>query len=206
MAAINVDKLKNIPFPYQVIISVLPPVILIAAFIFLFYIPKDKEIKGLMVTAEKLRVEVEEAEEKVKRLDALIAENKLLKEKLATLRKQLPQEKEVSVLLKQISELGLKSGLDILLWKPQSRKSNPEGLYVEIPVKVEVKTGYHQLGVFFSYISRLQRLVNISNIELQVKGKEKDTFRIDGKFVARTFASADSVPAAKPKESGKKKK
>jgi type IV pilus assembly protein PilO len=153
-----------------------------------------------------LRVEVEEAEEKVKRLDALIAENKLLKEKLATLRKQLPQEKEVSVLLKQISELGLRSGLDIILWKPKPKKSNPEGLYVEIPVQVEVKTEYHQLGTFFSHISRLQRLVNISNINLVAKQREKEKFYIDAKFEARTFASVDTVPApaATPQTGGKK--
>ncbi len=161
MADINLNTLKNIPFNFQVIIAALPPVILIVAFIFMVYMPKNQEIDGLNLKLKTLTAEIAESEEKIKRLDALIAENKILKERLTELRKQLPQEKEVSVLLKQISELGLKSGLGIILWKPAPKKTDPEGLYVEIPVAVEVMTGYHQLGAFFSHISRLQRLVNI---------------------------------------------
>ncbi|HEW81318.1 MAG TPA: hypothetical protein ENH18_03005 [Nitrospirae bacterium] len=87
--------------------------------------------------------------------------------------------------------MGLRSGLDIILWKPEPRKTDPEGLYVEIPVNVEVMTNYHQLGVFFSHISRLQRLVNISDIMLDVKNT-----RIYAKFTARTFASAEPAAVA----------
>ncbi|MBL7031772.1 MAG: type 4a pilus biogenesis protein PilO [Nitrospira sp.] len=189
MAAINLNTIKNIPFHFQVIIAALPPLILIVAFVFLIYIPKDKEIKELNVQLTELNAEIAEGEEKVKRLDELIAENKILKERLAELRKQLPEEKEVSVLLKQISELGLKSGLNIILWKPEPRKTDPEGLYVEIPVKVEVMTDYHQLGAFFSHISRLQRLVNISDIKLDVNTDSEGDAQIYAKFMARTFAS-----------------
>ncbi len=191
MAAINLNTIKNIPFHFQVIISVLPPLILVVAFVFLIYIPNSQEIDGLNLKIKTLDVEIADSEEKIKRLDALIAENKVLKERLEELRKQLPQEKEVSVLLKQISELGLKSGLDIILWKPEPRKTDPEGLYVEIPVTVEVMTDYHQLGAFFSHISRLQRLVNISDIKLDVKKVSRGDTRIYAGFKARTFASVD---------------
>ncbi len=192
MAAINLNSLKNIPFHFQVIISVLPSLLLIGAFFYFIYLPKEKEIDGLDLKITELNVEIADGEEKIKRLDALMAENKILKRRLAELRKQLPEEKEVSVLLKQISELGLKSGLDIILWKPEPRKTDPEGLYVEIPVAVEVMTGYHQLGAFFSHISRLQRLVNISDIKIDVeKGSTTGDDRLNAKFTARTFASVE---------------
>ena len=196
MAASNLKTINNIPFHFQVIIAALPPLILIVAFVFMIYIPKDEEIKGLNVQLTKLNAEIVEGEEKVKRLDSLMAENKILKERLVELRKQFPQEKEVSVLLKQISELGLKSGLDIILWKPEPRKTDPEGLYVEIPVNVEVMTGYHQLGAFFSHISRLQRLVNISDIKLDVKKGSPGDARIYASFMARTFADVEPAVQA----------
>ncbi len=198
MAAIdiNLNTIKNIPFHYQVILSVLPPLILIAAFVYFAFIPMKEEIDGLNLKLTQLNVDIAESEEKVKRLDALIAENKILKERLAELRKQLPKEKEVSVLLKQISALGLKSGLGIILWKPEPRKTDPEGLYVEIPVRVEVMTGYHQLGAFFSHISRLPRLVNTSDITLDVKKKTRGDTRIYATFMARTFASVEPTDEA----------
>ena len=127
-------------------------------------------------------------------------ENSLSEGMLGEIRKhitkeQLPEEKEVSELLKQISELGLRSGLEILLWKPEARKTQPEGLYVEIPVRVEVLAEYHRLGDFFSHISRLPRLVNISDIHLRKDLKNMEGI-INAKFTARTFASVETKDAA----------
>ncbi|GBD97440.1 MAG TPA: hypothetical protein ENG83_08050 [Nitrospirae bacterium] len=191
--AININKIKTLPAHYQIIIAALPSLILILLFFFLVFSPRNDEIKNLGQKISQLDKEIASGEAKVKKLDALIAENALLKKKLLRLKEQLPEEKEVSVLLKQISELGLKSGLKILLWKPQARKTQPAGLYVEIPVKVEVLAEYHRLGDFFSHISRLPRLVNISNIVLRVdKRGQKGRSIIKAAFTARTFASVSS--------------
>lgn len=189
---LNLNKFKSLPSHFQVIIAVIPSIVVIALFFFLVYSPKDKEISILNAKIVKLDKEITESEAKISKLDVLIEENRLLKAKLKKLKAQLPEEKEVSELLKQISELGLKSGLEILLWKPDARKTEPGGLYVEIPVNVEVLTEYHKLGVFFSHISRLPRLVNISGMDLKEK-KQKSGSRgiINAKFMARTFASVD---------------
>jgi type IV pilus assembly protein PilO len=201
---INFNKIKNLSVKLQALIVSLPAIIFIILFVFMIYLPRDKEIKTLNAKITKLNQEIASSQDKVKILDKLIEENKTLKAKLESLKEQLPEEKEVSVLLKQISELGLQSGLEILLWKPEAKKTSPDNLYVEIPVKVEVLTGYHNLGVFFSHISRLPRLVNISDIDLTVK-TQKEKGReglITASFTARTFASV----SADEKEEGKEKK
>ena len=188
---ININKLKNLPSHLQIVVAVVPSVVLIALFFFLIYSPKSKEMQALDARLVKLDKDIAASEAKVRRLDALIAENAMLKKKLIKLKEQLPEEKEVSVLLKQISELGLRSGLEILLWKPEARKTDPSGLYIEIPVKVKVLAEYHKLGDFFSHISRLPRLVNISDIVLAIyKKKEREgSGIIEADFTARTFAS-----------------
>jgi type IV pilus assembly protein PilO len=192
---ININKIKSLPAHLQIIIAAVPSIFLITMFVFLIYSPKNKEVKNLKAKMIQLDKDITAGEAKIKRLDSLIAENALLKKKLSRLKEQLPEEKEVSELLKQISELGLRSGLEILLWKPEARKTQPEGLYVEIPVRVEVLAEYHRLGDFFSHISRLPRLVNISDIDLRkdLKGVEGI---INAKFTARTFASVDTKDAA----------
>ena len=202
-----VNKIKNLPDKIQVLIFALPALLFIILFVIMVFLPKNKEIKTLNAQITKLNQEIASSQEKVKILDKLIEENKLLKAKLESLKEQLPEEKEVSVLLKQISELGLQSGLEVLLWRPEAKKTSPENLYVEIPVKVEVLTGYHNLGVFFSHISRLPRLVNISDIDLSIKtqkGKGKDGL-ITAAFTARTFASVSADEIVKGEE-GKDKK
>ena len=207
----QINKIKTLPMLYQGIIAAVLPIILIALFIFLVFIPKNEKLEALDVKLAKLDKDITSSEAKIMRLDDLIAENKILQAKLAKLKDQLPEEKEVSVLLKQISELGLTSGLEIRLWKPQNKKTEPSGLYVEIPVKVEVLAEYHKLGDFYSHISRLPRLVNISDIKLisdakSSKGKVGSGL-INATFTARTFASASQQDVdATQAEQGKKGK
>ncbi|MEW6599595.1 MAG: type 4a pilus biogenesis protein PilO [Nitrospirota bacterium] len=189
---INFNRLKNLSPRVQLIVAVAPSLILIVLFFFFIFAPKSKEIRGLNEKIDQKDQQIAVNEEQVRRLDDLIVENALLKQKLEKLKQQLPEEKEVSVLLKQVSDLGLMSGLQIMLWKPEARRTDPSGLYVEIPVKVEVLAEYHRLGDFLSQISRLPRLVNISDITLKIKpskGKE-DSGLIGATFMARTFASA----------------
>jgi len=189
-----INKLKQLPLKLQILIAVLPGIIMLILFFFLIYSPKSKQIDTLNAKIVKLDKEIAAGEIQVRKLDALIEENTMLKNKLAKLKEQLPEEKEVSVLLKQISELGLGSGLEILLWKPEAKKTQPAGLYVEIPVKVTVLAEYHRIGDFFSHISRLPRLVNISNIDMKVSTKKELEGKgiISADFIASTFAS---VPA-----------
>ncbi|TNF56196.1 hypothetical protein EP227_01080 [bacterium] len=199
--------LRNIPVYAKVIILVLVVVIPVVAFYFLVYSPKTKEIKQLDARISKLDNEIATAQVKVRRLDELKVEYEKLKLQLAALREIMPEEEEVSVLLKQISDLGLTSGLVIVLWKPVSRKPDPEGVYVEIPVQVEVMGGYHDLGVFYSHISRMPRLVNIANIKLTIPRRttvEKQL--INAVFTASTFSAVEESEQKEVVQTGKKGK
>ncbi len=201
-------SMKKIPFYGKIIIAAIPSVILIVLFIFLIYSPKEKEINGLNKRIVKLDSDIQSGLVKVRKLDELKVENLRLKKQLAKLKEQLPEEKEVSILLKQISDLGLKSGLEILLWKPEKRKPNPSGLYIEIPVKVKVVGGYHDFGVFFSHISRLPRIVNIADIKLSISKKmgKNSSGIITADFVALTFAAVSPKEAAALQKKKKRKK
>jgi type IV pilus assembly protein PilO len=202
--ALNLNMQKVPPY-LRIIIAALPSIAIIVLFIFLIYSPKQKEIKSLDASIAILDGEINNAEVKVRKLDELKAENIRLKERLAQLQEQLPEEKEVSPLLKQISDLGITSGLEILLWKPDKRTPNPSGLYVEIPVNVEITGGYHDLGVFFSHISRLPRIVNIADIDLGVSGSKGklEGGVLNAKFTAITFAAVGPEDNAETKDAKK---
>jgi type IV pilus assembly protein PilO len=200
--------LRNIPVYAKIIILVLIILIPVVTFYFLVYSPKTKEIKKLEASITKLDNEIASAEVKIRRLDELKAEHEKLKAQLAALEEIMPEEKEVSILLKQISDLGLTSGLVMVLWKPASRIQDPEGVYVEIPVQVEVLGGYHDLGIFYSHISRLPRIVNISKINLAAPKRAKTADQlIHAIFTASTFSALkESEMKQEEEESGKKKK
>ena len=194
-------KLKDMPQYGRIMIMAVPALILAVLFIVLIYTPRTTEIKTLDSAIEKLDSEIATAEVKTRRLAELKKENEKLKMQLAELKLMMPEEREVSVLLKQVSDLGLTSGLAILLWKPSatisktSKKSSAEqgdeNIYVEIPVDVEMVGEYHNFGVFFSYVSRLKRIVNIKNIKMASEKKKETASLIKANFTASTFSAVE---------------
>lgn len=190
--ALDID-IKKIPPYLKVISALIPPIILGILFTAFIYFPKNNEIKRLGDSIARLNKEIASSEVKAKRLTELKIENARLMARLKELQERLPEEKEVSGLLKQVSDLGIKSGLKILLWRPEAKVADPSGLYVRIPVRVEVLTGYHNLGVFFSHISRLPRIVNISDIRLSPAVRE-GVLQLNASFVATTFSAIAEAP------------
>jgi type IV pilus assembly protein PilO len=196
-------KTGNMPKYLKIIFIVVPSIIFIILAVTLIFSPKNKQIKKLSASIAKLDNEIKTAEVQVRRLDELRAENARLQAQLEELKEKLPEEKEVSVLLKQISDLGQKSGLIVLLWKPQPRKPDPKEIYIEIPVSMQIVGGYHDLGVFFSHISRIKRIVNISNIKIELATKAGANL-IKGAFIASTFSAVDKPGGGTVSEKKKK--
>ncbi len=113
----------------------------------------------------------------------------------------LPEAKEIPHLLKNISNLGQQQGLEFLLFKPE--KENPKEFVAEIPITLHLKGSYHQIGIFFDYIRRLPRIVNIKQLELG--GFDEKTAKITARCQLVTFQGFAPTPAiinANPK-SGK---
>ena len=95
----------------------------------------------------------------------------------------LPEAKEIPHLLKNISNMGQQQGLEFLLFKPE--KENPKEFVAEIPITLHLKGSYHQIGIFFDYIRRLPRIVNIKQLELG--GFDEKTAKITARCQLVTF-------------------
>ncbi|MCW5199413.1 type 4a pilus biogenesis protein PilO, partial [Desulfobulbus sp. F1] len=121
--AVQLDKFVNekyIPWKKNVKIALAAGLIIapIAAFIFLFYNPTQQEIATLEETKSKLDVEVKEAE-------TAAANKKHHEEELATAKQKfeeisgiLPKGPEIPALLRSISDLGKRAGLDFISFVP----------------------------------------------------------------------------------------
>jgi len=191
--------IKNLSKPVKIIISLLPPAIIIVLVTVLVVLPKNTEIRVLSGKIAAQENEIAKSQTRAEKLSELIAENERLRKRLNELKEQLPEEKEVSTLLKQVSDLGIQSGLRILLWKPEQRKIHTSNIVYEIPVKVELSAGYHNLGYFFSSLTRLNRIVNVSDIRLTEPKQERGTVLLKTAFTATTFSAIPEEEAARAK-------
>jgi len=199
-------NIKNMPLYAKILIAIVPAVIISAVVVFLLVLPKQKEIKAIETKIAAQENEIAKNQAKAAKLPELTLENEKLRNKLTALKQQLPEEKEITTLLKQVSDLCIRAGLKVLLWKPQQRKPHASGIVYEIPVSVELSGSYHNLGSFFSSLTKLSRIVNISNIKLTDPKPDKGSAVLRIAFVATTFSAIPEEEIKKPAAPAKAKK
>lgn len=174
----------------QITVVLLPVALILGLSIFLLFMPKLEEKKKIEKKIEAQEKEIAKNQSMVAKLDELLAENKKLIEKLKELEEQLPEENEVSTLLKQITELTHEASLEVLSWKPSTKRNHSSGIVYEVPVAVTLNGSYHNLGIFFSSLTGLDRIVNITNITLGgAKPATRDSVMLSVGFTAVTFTA-----------------
>lgn len=196
-------NIKELPPYAKIILSFIPAAAIAAVFIFLLILPKHEEIKALESKIATQENEIAKDQAKAEKLSELTLENDRLRKRLDLLKQQLPEEKEVSSLLRQVSDLCVRAGLKIVLWKPEQRKLHASGIVYEIPVRVELQGSYHSLGSFFSSLTKLNRIVNVSDIKLSEPKPDRGHAVLRISFTATTFSAVPEEEIGK--EKGKEK-
>ena len=77
--------------------------------------------------------------------------------------------------------------LELLTFAPDPE--TPEDLYVKIPIRMEVRGGFHSITKFFKNVSELRRIVTVENLNL-LPEPPKDAnspARMRAKFIASTY-------------------
>ena len=192
MSEVNLDVLRTVPLMQKVALLVLVLAGIVVAFYYYVAEPKSAEVAALEAAVGTLDTEIQTLTIKVKHLDELIAANKQLEIELAKKKERLPPEEEAVMLLKQVSDLGIRLGLDIKLWKASAKIEDPSKLFVRLPVNVELSGGYHTSALFFDRIKSFPRIITVSNLKMGSPKTEK------GRVVTQTVF--DLVAYAAPQD------
>jgi type IV pilus assembly protein PilO len=203
---LNIEVLRTIPLLQKVGLLALVLAGILVAFYYQIVEPKTTEIEGLQGAIAKLDTEIQTLTIKVKHLDELIAASKQLEIELAKKKERLPPEEEAVMLLKQVSDLAVRLGLDIRLWRPGAKAEDASKLFVRMPVNVEVSGGYHTAAIFFDRINSLPRIVTVNGLKMGTPKIEKGRVVTQTVFDLVAYAApqenkvAAAVPAAAPKK------
>src|SRR5450755_1700330 len=95
-----------------------------------------------------LRAQFESKQQRAANLDAYRAQLGEMERSFGAMLRQLPGKTEVPNLLVDISQTGLAAGLQEKLFQPGSEKK--KDFYAELPIKIRLSGGYHQLAQFVS--------------------------------------------------------
>lgn len=195
------EKIAALSRVHRILICAGTFLLLGGLFFYFIYMPKIEKINELKVQLEDLEVKLTKARAAAKEFDKYQKKYKEAQIEFKLALQLLPDKKEIPSLLESISKSGRGSGLEFLLFQPGNEV--PKGFYAEIPVKIQVRGGYHNLAMFFDQVAKLSRIVNISDIKIKgAKGSNKDEIYLEASCVATTFRFIEKAP--KPKK-GKKK-
>ena len=125
---------------------------------------RNVEIAELRTEHERLARELERARLTVGNMEKVEREFEYLHRQWVVAQRLLPDENEVSDLLRRISAAGTQAGLEWVKFTPQP--SLGHGFYQENPIDVSLEGGFHQVGSFLSSISNLGRIINVRGLEI----------------------------------------
>jgi len=127
-------------------------------------------------------------------LDAYKAQMNEMKQTFDKLLSRLPQKTEIAGLLEDIGAKGRESGLVINSLGIQSEVVAE--YYIEVPIGIIVKGGYHDLGGFVSGVAGLPRIVTLHDFKITRSGQSQ---ALEMSILAKTYRykSVDSKGEAK---------
>ncbi len=128
------------------------------------YQVRKARIMELEQEFSKLNADLEKARKIVGRLAQLEAEYDRLHDQWLDARELLPEEQEMPDLLRKVTTAGNKAGVEFMLFQPTPVEIKPD--YKAHPVKIKVRGGYHQLGIFLSRLANMDRIVNVSQLDV----------------------------------------
>lgn len=142
----------------------------------------------------KLQSEIAESRAVASNLNSFREQREILRKEFEGALQRLPNDTELPGLLTDISGLGKKSGLEIRVFDP-GKKVN-RGFYAEVPIALEFYGSYHELATFFDRLSRLSRIVNITQLDMKLASNSGDRPKLQIKGVATTFQFLSSSSTA----------
>jgi type IV pilus assembly protein PilO len=199
---VHLDKLNRLPKSARM--ATVPAIMAIVLVIYgyLFFMPARQELAKAEQDRLQLQRKLSEVRAVAANEQAVRDEIAMLEKKLTVALRQLPDSKELPVLLTDVSSLGKNAGLDFRAFRPQQEIR--KAFYAEVPIDIEFSGGFHDIALFFDQIARLPRIINVTELDMSIAGETSTTTLLKVKGKATTFRFVEPEPAAaEPEPAGK---
>jgi type IV pilus assembly protein PilO len=181
----KLDQVAKLPGPARVGILAAIVLLLAGGYFFLVYQDASEDLAVLRAQELELQRKLSEVRSIAANIGEFEEEIADLEVKLQKVLLQLPDDKELEVVLSDISNLGKTAGIEIKSF--QRRDEVIHGFYAEVPISLEIEGEYHSIGRFFDLLAGLPRIVNMGAVDMKVarESLEGTVLKVSG--TATTF-------------------
>ena len=189
------DKLLKLPWYQKALILGGVCVIILA----LYFLTLDRNYKSQIQVQND---EISKLDKQITDLQAIALDlpkferqNALLKKELDKAMTKLPGVSQIDELLKDVTVKAKTNGIEVQTFEKQNDLQ--KSLYIEVPVNMKLKANFFPLLIFFNELARMERIVNISNIELKRAKATEALLDITCTLTAYRFKETTEQPAEK---------
>ena len=173
--ALSMDSILKLSKQKKILMLVGILCVIALLYLYAFFIPRMDEIKLAKLELNKLAKELNESKAITRDLEKFKEQVQKLNEELKNALTQLPNEKEIPEILKNISKLGKESSLEFTLFRPKPEE--PHQFYAKVPIELIALGSYHNVGIFFDKVSKLPRIINVVDFNMtrakDIKGRSE---------------------------------
>lgn len=152
------------------------------------YAARQEKVAQLEGRHLELSRDLEKARLLVRNLERVEREYETLHKQWQVASTLLPEQNEMSNLLRKVTAAGKQSGVEFKLFRPSP--TVPREFYTDNPVAVRVRGGYHQTGVFLSRLANLNRIVNVDDLRMEStpkNGAEESPFTVETEMTLTAY-------------------
>ncbi len=206
--ALLMDSILKLSAPKKVLILVAILCVITGLYFYAFFNPRQEELKGLKDDLNKLVKELNESKAITRDLKKFKEQVEALNGELTNALTQLPNEKEIPEILKNITSLGKESNLEFTLFRPKPEEA--QQFYARVPIELIVLGSYHNTGIFFDKVSKLPRIINVVDFNMSrakdIKGKLENEVLVRTLCVVNTYRFIEKKSEEKKVEKKTEKK
>lgn len=187
-------KLPPIDFkkdqPKVMIFIALVSVLVLILYFYLILGPQIGRLTEALSRAGKIISDMKTAELLVSKKDEFNRNIESSREKVEHYEKRLPVEQEIPSLLENLSSMAKSSNIKIigitpLPLSPKETLSQKGKMYKEIPILINAKSGYHELGTFLSDLENADRFMKV--VDIEIKANKQMSKKHDVELIVCTY-------------------
>jgi len=159
------------------------------------------DLEGAKTQVSSLQRDVQSLQVFERQSAQLRADIEAMQKELDTLKTIVPDDKQVDEFIKALSDSARASSVS--LRRLTAKPIEPKDFFYEVPFEVAVDGPYYQVVDFFTRLSRLSRIINVSDISFQAAQGEGNApipypmrpgTSVYGTFLAKTYFTGGAEP------------
>lgn len=163
------EDIKNDPRKLAAVVIAVALVLLLLYFNFILR-PQVSQAASLVTKMNKMRADLKKTETDIAEIPKFKKDIRTYNDKVTYYEKMLPAEREIPSLLQSLSEMAKNSNVKIIGITPTVMSDEKGTIYQELPILINARSGYHELGRFLSSLENSERFIKVADISVRSNG------------------------------------